>query len=307
MKLKPRILVHGGAGSWEGRLPRGLAGCRTAATVACPVLTTGDALAAVIAAVRILENNPEFNAGTGAVLTRDGSVEVDAAVMRGRDLAVGAIAAVPMAANGIELAHAVLRDGEHALISGPSAWTFLRAHGYSPAKACALITKRSKQRLDAEATRRQQDQRGTPDPGTVGAVAVDANGNVAAATSTGGTTYKRCGRIGDTPLFGCGTWADNESAAASATGHGESIIRIAMTRLACEAVATGASAQAGADAAVKALDRVAGKAGIIVVDPQGIIGVAHNTQAMPVAWMSPGDAHAEACADANSSAYLKML
>ena len=292
--MKPTVLVHGGAGDMDPAWKQdALAGCRAAAACGTHAFSGGGALSAVIAAVRSLEDNPNFNAGTGSVLTRCGDVEVDAAVMRGSDLALGAIAAVPWAGNGIELARAVLEDGEHALLSGTAAWEFLRERGFSPRTAEMLITERSSRRLQAETKRRTQGQRGEPDPGTVGAVAVDENGCVAAATSTGGTTYKRSGRIGDTPLFGCGTWADDQSAAASATGHGESIIRAMMARVATEAVRDRASAQAGADAAVAALQRVNGKAGIIVIAPDGSIGIAHNTMTMPVAWMSVGNALAQ--------------
>jgi beta-aspartyl-peptidase (threonine type) len=284
------ILVHGGAGDMDpAREGDAIAGCEKAARVGDAVLRQGGAaLDAVVAAVRVLEELPHYNAGVGAVLSREGTVEVDAAVMRGSDLAVGAIAAVPNAANGVELARAVLEDGEHALLSGEAAWRFLRESGFYPATADELITERSRRRLEAERARRAMGSLGEPDPGTVGAVARDNSGSVAAATSTGGTTFKRAGRIGDTPLFGCGTYADDRGGAASATGHGESIIRVAMAHVASVAMARG-DAQAAAEAAVAALDRVKGRAGIICVDPAGRIGIAHNTRSMPVAWMGTAD------------------
>lgn len=286
----PVVLVHGGAGDMEpAREREALAGCEAAASAGSAVLAAGGSvLDAVVAAVRSLEDNPRYNAGVGSVLTREGNVEVDAALMRGSDLAIGALAAVPNGGKAIEMSAAVLEDGEHVLLSGAAAWEFLRARGFSPAEAGELVTERSLRRLERERERRAVGTRGAPDPGTVGAVAVDGEGRVAAATSTGGTTYKRPGRIGDTPLIGCGTYADDLSGAASATGHGESIIRIAMARVATEAMSR-LDAQASADRAVAALDRVAGRAGIICVDRKGRIGVANNTATMPVASVRLGE------------------
>ena len=294
-RIEPLVLVHGGAGDMEqSREADALAGCEAAARAGHAVLAGGgDALNAAIASVRVLEDNPLFNAGVGSVLSREGDVEVDAAVMRGSDLGVGAIAAVPNSGRAIELARIVLETGEHALLSGAAAWEFFREHGHSPSAPELLITERSQRRLERERERRAVGKAGEPDPGTVGAVAIDVRGHVAAATSTGGTTFKRRGRIGDTPLIGCGTYADDLAGAASATGHGESIIRVAMCRVAIEAMIS-TNAQAASEAAVAALDRVSGRAGIICVDRNGRLGIANNTRTMPVAFIRDGKAQSSA-------------
>lgn len=283
------VLVHGGAGDMEAsREADAVAGCERAAAAGFAALESGaGALDAVCAAVRVLEENPLYNAGIGSVLTSEGDVEIDAAVMEGTGLRAGAVAALPRGRNGVELARAVLEAGEHVVLSGPSAWEFLESRGMAPAPLEELITERSRRRHAEERARRSRGLGGELVPGTVGAVAVDGAGRVAAATSTGGVNYKRPGRIGDTPLFGCGTLADDRGGAASATGKGEDIIRITMAAVAVAAMIDGTAADAAA-AAVAALDRIGGRAGIITVDRHGGIGIAHNTATMPIAWLRRG-------------------
>lgn len=283
------IVVHGGAGDVDpSRREAARAGVRRAAEAGLALLASGaDALDAAQHAVRVLEDDPSFNAGTGSVLARDGSVEVDAALMDGRDLRFGAVAAMADCDRAIDVARAVLDDGEHVLLAGPGAWDFAREHGFTPALRARLVTERSLRRWRAA---RDARDGGAVDPGTVGACAVDARGHVAAATSTGGTTYKRPGRVGDTPLCGCGTFADDRGGAASATGHGEGIVRITMTRVCVDAMRLGASASEAAWRAVDELARVEGSAGIICVGPGGDVGVALNTKTMSWAAARVGDA-----------------
>jgi beta-aspartyl-peptidase (threonine type) len=238
----------------------------------------GAALDAVQAAVRALEDDPEFNAGVGAALTRDGTVEVDAAIMDGAALRVGAVAAVPSLRRPIDVARAVLDDGEHVLLAGDAAWHFARAHGFARDDAGAMILPRQRANLAQELARRTA---GTPPPsggGTVGACAVDRHGHVAAATSTGGVTGKRQGRVGDAPLPGCGTYADDTAGAASATGHGEAIIRVTLTRFVIDRLRAGDDAHTAARRGIDELARrVGGSGGVIVADRTGRIGLAHNT------------------------------
>ncbi len=288
-EVTPILVVHGGAGRFsDDRWDAARAGCRAATEAGLAVLAGGGgAVDAACAAVRVLEDDPTFNAGVGAVLSRDGTLEVDAAVMDGHDLRFGAIGAVPNVRRPIDFARAVMDDGEHALLCGEAAWAFGRERGWAPCDPAELITARARERLALELEKRARGAVGPvtdpEDPGTVGACAVDAAGHVAAATSTGGITFKRSGRIGDTPLCGCGTYADDEGGAASATGHGESIIRVTMTRACVDAMRAGGSANTAAWASVHELARrVGGEGGIICCDRDGRVAAAHNSPSM--AW-----------------------
>lgn len=283
MGILPAIVVHGGAGRYTSdRIDAAETGCAAAVQVGLAVLDGGgSALDASQAAVVALEDDPTFNAGVGSVLTREGTVEVDAAIMDGATLAFGAVAAVPNLRTGIDLARVVMADGEHVLLCGDGAWQFAREHGFAPVLPSELITELAQSRLDRARERRPRHGRETPDdPGTVGACAVDAAGHVAAATSTGGTTYKRVGRIGDTPLCGCGTYADDTAGAASATGVGEGIVRVTMTRACAEYMRNQTASEAAWAAVDDLVSRVAGEGGIICVDRHGHVGAAHNSQRM---------------------------
>jgi beta-aspartyl-peptidase (threonine type) len=283
------VLVHGGAGRIGAeRHAAVLAACRAGAAAGLAGLAAGGrAVDAVQAAVRALEDEPELNAGVGAVLTRDGTVELDAAIMDGTSARFGAVAAVPDLRRPVDLARAVLDDGEHVMLAGAAAWQFARERGFAPAAPGELVTERQRRRLDDERARRAIAAApaigAERDGGTVGAVAVDASGQVAVATSTGGMAYKRPGRIGDSPLPGCGTWADR-AGAASATGDGEAIIRVTLTRQIVDAIAAGAAPGAAARRALDALvARTGGSAGAIAVDAVGRFGAAHAAETMPVA------------------------
>ena len=266
------IIVHGGAGLvGEERHARLREGVRRAAEAGDAILIAGgSALDAVVAAVRVLEDDPEFNAGTGSALTRDGTVETDASIMDGATHRVGAVAAVPNLGNAIALARAVLEAGEHVILSGPSAWEFAREVGISP--ATNLVTERARARLAAKLNERSG--------GTVGAVARDQQGRFAAATSTGGIVGKRPGRIGDSPIVGAGTWADSKCAL-SATGDGEAILRVALTK--SIAMRHTDSLREAAIESLRDLAKITGgSAGVIGVDDHGVIGL-QLSPTMPIA------------------------
>jgi beta-aspartyl-peptidase (threonine type) len=284
---QPLIVVHGGAGD---RAPDGpgedaaRAGCEAAAHAGFAILAAGgSALEAVQAAVRILEDDPIFNAGRGSCLTRAGTVEMDAAIMNGSALRAGAVAAVERVRNPIELARAVLDDGEHVLLAGAGALAFARERGVKLVARGYHITPAARADLARVLARRraEKQQRAHTGGGTVGAVARDAKGHVAAATSTGGMVGKRPGRIGDSPLVGAGTYADDLAGAASATGHGERIIQIALSKTAIDLLAAGVAPGAAARRAVAILGkRTGGRGGLILVGRTGGPGVAFNTRSM---------------------------
>jgi beta-aspartyl-peptidase (threonine type) len=280
------IIVHGGAGAVEPeRHARLREGVRAAATAGDAILAAGGAaLDAVVAAVRVLEDDPEFNAGRGSALTRDGTVETDASIMCGATHRVGAVAAVPDLGNAIALARAVLDANDHAILAGAAAWRFAAEVGIAPAAAGSLITDRARARLAAKL--------GANSGGTVGAVARDRDGRFAAATSTGGIVGKRSGRVGDSPVPGAGTWAD-ANLALSATGDGEAILRVALTRsIAARIALDEADLRAAILVELRELARVTGgSAGVIGVDRGGVIGL-QLADTMPIAWMErsrPGD------------------
>ena len=245
----------------------------------------GTSLDAVEAAVRSLEDHPRFNAGYGSVLTSDGTVEMDASIMEGQRLGCGAVACVSRVANAITLARRVLDDGRHVLFVADGAHAFARAHGLPDCDPATLVTQRQRDRL----AKRQTADAGIPGGGgTVGAVAIDRQGTVAAATSTGGMMGKRPGRVGDSALIGSGTYADSTLGAASCTGDGEAIIRVVLARRALEFLKEAGDPEYAAHVSVNLLtDEGRGEGGLILMDWRGRVGYAHSTPLMPVAWMSP--------------------
>lgn len=270
-KTLPAIIVHGGAGQWDaadlGIIRRG---CETAAQAGWQILNQGgSALDAVQAAVVALEDDPQFNAGTGATLNMNGTVELDAAIMEGVTRRAGAVGAVRRIRNPIRLARAVLEDAQHVLLVAEGALEFAVGSGIVLCRDEDLIVDRQRQRW-------QQRH------GTVGAVAIDAGGAMAAATSTGGIFGKRPGRVGDSALIGCGTYAD-DSAGVSCTGSGEAIIRATLGVRTANHVRAGLAGQDAAIAALAELDNiVGGDAGLILVTRDGHLAYAKNTVAMPV-------------------------
>jgi len=234
----------------------------------------------VEAAARSLEDNPWFNAGYGSALTSAGTVEMDASWMDGERLVAGAVGCVTRLKNPISLARAVAEKTPHVLLVGPGAEAFADELGTPRVPAESLIAPRALDRFKLH----QQTARTQPSFGTIGAVAVDQRGHVAAATSTGGTSFKRPGRVGDSPLIGLGTYADDEAGAISATGHGEAIIRVVLAKTICDAART-LPAKEAALVGLKALERVQGEAGIILVKPDGDFAMVFNTVQMSRAWI----------------------
>lgn len=299
------MIVHGGAGDIPPAYHEvARQGCHEATLVGWHVLQTGgSALDAVEAAVRTLEDNPAYNAGTGACLSVEGHIELDAGIMDGRSLNVGAVAGIELIKNPISLARAVLAS-PHVMLVGQGAEYFATEHGIEQCKFEDLLTERQYQRwktyLNAHGLNPEDEPsfirrqvavlaaREEEKHGTVGAVAVDSTGAVAAATSTGGMQNKYPGRVGDSPLVGCGFYAD-ELAAVSCTGYGEDFVRLMIAKRAADFVAQGLSASAAAKAAIDFLSaRATGTGGLILVDTTGGIGYAWNSQHMARAYMTEG-------------------
>lgn len=285
------ILVHGGAGpiAEDDRAAACAAGCLAAARIGHAVLRTGgSALDAVEAATRALEDDPLFNAGTGAALNAEGRVELDASIMNGADLSAGAVCAVRRIKHPVALARQVMERTPHVLLAADGAERLAAELGIPTCDEEELITERARRRWEAE----RAGAKPQVSHGTVGAVAVDDRGHVAAATSTGGTFGKRPGRVGDSPLIGAGNYADDRTGAASATGHGESIIKVVLAKFACDRLRIEAPTLA-ARAAIAELERVGGTGGIILASPSGALGFAFNTPRMSRASIDPqGREHA---------------
>jgi L-asparaginase / beta-aspartyl-peptidase len=286
------ILVHGGAGiiPLEVRA-RAHKGCLTAAELGLSRLQAGaTALEAVEEAVRAMEDDPQYNAGTGSTLSIDGNIEMDAGIMDGHSLRVGAIAGLELVKNPIMVARHVL-ESSHALLISKGAQQFALEQGFSLCNKSDLITEAQYQKW-LESREQADPQHPTLDAfsetrekkhGTVGAVAIDAQGHLAAATSTGGMQNKHPGRVGDSPLVGCGFYAD-EYAAISCTGWGEDFIRLMIAKRAAEYVAQGLSAQQAADKVMALLsEKATGTGGVIVVDHRGGVGAAWNSEHMSYA------------------------
>lgn len=286
--LLPLVLVHGGAGNVPSeRRELHVEGCRAAARAGYQRLREGgSALDAVQAAVKVLEELPQFNAGTGSALNAEGQVSHDASLMRGSDLAAGAVGALMSFRNPIEVARAVLEEGRHVLYVGPGARAFAIERGFTEVEAESLVTEEARAAL---AKFRADGGTGGWAGGTVGAVAVDAAGQLAAGTSTGGTLGKRVGRLGDSPIIGAGTLADDSSCAVSCTGDGEAILKLGLSQLAASYLRAGESAEQAARLAVTRLqERLQGASGLILVTPQGRFAWARSTATMSFAVVGAG-------------------
>jgi len=295
----PAVVVHGGAGTAPDADPkRYFEGTRRAAEEGLRVLSQGGSpLDAAQAAAMVLEDDPTFNAGTGAALTSEGEVELDASCMDGTTLRAGAVACVKTLKNPILAARLVCDETPHVLLCGTGAEAFARECGIAQVANATLITARQRARWEElhELAKKEGADSVRRKIGTIGAVAVDAKGRVAACTSTGGTMYKRPGRVGDTPIIGAGTYADDHEAAASSTGFGEAILKVTMARAACVLVREGSSPRRAAQAAVGLLrERAHGEGGIIVAGPDGRLGWACNTPRMSRALIRAGMSSAKA-------------
>ncbi len=285
----PSLIVHGGAWSIpKTEVEDHVNGCRVAAQAGWDVLTKGgSALDTVEAAVRVLEDDPTYDAGRGSVLNADGDIEMDAIIMDGTTLNTGAVAAIQRVQHPITVARLVMERSEHNLLVGTGAEAFARRMGVPVCPQVNLITERELERWQMAQKSGHEPTRKEFTHDTVGAVARDVNGHLAVATSTGGTFNKLPGRVGDSPLIGSGAYADDLCGAASATGWGESLMKIVISKSACDLIANGLTAQEAADAAIKRLaDRVNGHGGIIVIDAQGSAGYARNTPGMAYAYVT---------------------
>jgi beta-aspartyl-peptidase (threonine type) len=299
------LAIHGGAGTLnksqftpalEAKYKSGL---DSALLVGNAILEKGGtALDAVEATVKVLENNPLFNAGKGAVFTNEGVNELDAAIMDGKTLAAGSIAGVRTIKNPITAARAVMEKSEHVLLSGRGAETFAAAQGieivdpsyfYTPERWKGL--QRAKQRDSLDQLKKagqvayeteNEEQRRKDKYGTVGAVALDTHGNLAAATSTGGMTNKKWGRIGDAPIIGSGTYANNNTVAISCTGWGEYFLRLVMAKSISDRMEFGGQslALASETLVMKELPALGGDGGLIAVDKNGNIALPFCTEGM---------------------------
>ncbi|MEJ2747265.1 MAG: isoaspartyl peptidase/L-asparaginase [Anaerolineae bacterium] len=287
--MKTAIVVHGGAGAWQEvpeRLSRALPACIASAQAGQAVLLAGgSALDAVETAVNILEDDPVLDAGRGSYLNANGEIEMDALIMDGRTLNLGAIAAIQRVQYPISLARKVLDHPNHNFLVGPGAEAFADKIGFPRCQLADLQTEENLLHFRTQNGGAKPETAVGPLGDTVGAVAIDSNGNLAVATSTGGTRHKLPGRVGDSPLVGSGGYADNWTAAVGATGHGEALMKIIISKRVCDLVGDGLSAQAACDAAIQMLaERVQGTGGLIAVDARGQVGIARNTNAMPYAY-----------------------
>lgn len=277
------LLIHGGAGALsEGSLSAereaaAMAGLDAALEAGAAVLRDGGlALDAVEAAVRVLEDDENFNAGRGAVLTMAGKAELDAMIMDGRDRNAGAVAQLRFTKHPISAARMVMEQTPHVMFAGINADALAAHSGLEMREEDYFITERRKQSLQRVLDQLEEAK----NSGTVGAVAMDRDGNLAAATSTGGMMAKMPGRVGDSPIVGAGGYADNESCAISSTGHGEYYIRTSFARMVCARVAAGMSAEEAAQATLQEITDMGGDGGAIVIARDGSISQAFNTGGM---------------------------
>jgi L-asparaginase / beta-aspartyl-peptidase len=301
----PVLVVHGGAWAMpDDMVEAHIRGVTNALAAGWRVLQDGNsgrggpALDAVEEAVVIMEDDETFDAGRGSFLNRDGKVQLDALIMDGSTLRAGGVGCVEHLRNPVRAARKILSESPHVYFVGEGAEKFAAEHGVALCRNEDLIIPREIEHLrryQAELAQRDESQDGndlfapvhdaTISHDTVGAVALDRNGNIAAATSTGGTLNKAPGRLGDSSLIGCGCYADNQSAAASTTGWGEPIMKLVLAKWTADRIAAGNLPEWAAQEAMNYLkQRVNGHGGIIVLDPHGHFGIAHNTPRMAFAY-----------------------
>jgi len=300
---KPVMVVHGGAGNWRSeRIYPGISGVKKAAVVGFDVLKGGGAAVdSVTEAVAVLEDDGTFNAGYGSSLNIDKQIEMEASIMDGKTLQAGAAGLLRDIKNPVRLARIIMEETDHVLVVGEGAEKLAKMHDlprrnpvtelrlkyYEEQKKALLEGKFELPKL-AELVKKHPQLFNLE---TVGAVALDRDGNVAAATSTGGFPLKLPGRIGDSPIIGCGTYADNQAGACSTTGVGEIAIRLVLSKTVCSQMEYGKSAQEAVEMAIKLVNRRMqigyNSMGLIAVDMQGQIGAAHNSPAMCWAYLTP--------------------
>ena len=285
------IALHGGAGTIErGAMSEELeatyrAFLDDAITRGYEELREGrSGLDVVVSVIQMMEDSPLFNAGRGAVYTWEGTHELDASIMHGDNLDAGAVAGVSTVKSPIALARAVMEDSPHVMLAGAGAEAFALERGFDPVPAEYFATERRRQALEAYKANEQAGLKPEADHkfGTVGVVVLDQTGNLVAGTSTGGMTGKRWGRIGDSPVIGAGTYADNRGCAVSATGHGEYFIRHTVARDICARMQFGGVTleEAASTVVMEELVAAVGEGGIVAVDPAGSVALVFNTPGM---------------------------
>jgi beta-aspartyl-peptidase (threonine type) len=299
---KPVIVVQGGAGAWEAeRWKEGLVGVKKATEVGFEFLKAGrSAVDAVEAAVMSMEDNKTFNAGLGSTLALDKRIEMEASIMEGKTLNAGATGLLRDIKNPIHLARLIMENTDHVFLVADGAEKLANLYGLerrNPMTELRLrywceLTQKLKDGEIESLRKLEKLLRAHPSlfaTDTVGAVALDKKGNTAAATSTGGRALKLPGRIGDSPLIGCGTYADNEAGACSTTGIGEVAIRLVLAKTACDLMRANQSAQMAADNSIRLVNRrirLKSSMGLITVDTKGRVGAAHNTPNLCWAYMT---------------------
>ena len=297
------MLVHGGAGTWQPeRSQPGLLGVKKAVQTGFNILTNnGSALDAVVEAVSSMEDDGVFNAGYGSSLNLEGKIEMEASVMEGKMLRAGAAGLLHDIKNPVRLAKIVMEDTDHVFVVGEGAEELARIHNLPRKDPYTEL------RVRYYKEQRERFLHGKPELPklanlvkehpevfkleTVGAVALDKEGNVAAATSTGGFPLKLPGRIGDSPIIGSGTYADNESGACSATGVGEIAMRLVLSKTVCDFMNQGKTAQEAVESCIKIVNRRIplgyNHMGLAAVDTKGNVGVAHNSPNMCWVYLTP--------------------
>ncbi|XP_033762526.1 isoaspartyl peptidase/L-asparaginase-like [Pecten maximus] len=308
MSKTPVIIVHGGAWAIPDSLAEGsVQGVRLASTVGYKVLGAGgSAVDAVEEAVRSMEDNPVFDAGVGSVLNADGEVEMDAVIMDGRDLKSGAVGCVQNIKNPISLARAVMEKTDHTLIVGKGANKFAEEVNAVTLPTNQLVTETARREWEElmkfrttvtklfspRDTVQKESVPVAPGHDTVGAVALDTQGNIAFGTSTGGITAKRPGRIGDSPIIGAGGYADNNIGGVSTTGHGESIAKVCLAKHITHLMEGGMTPQTASETALTFMaKRVQGSGGVVVLNDNGNIGRHFTTERMAWAWVKDNVLH----------------
>ncbi len=298
------IMVHGGAGALDNVKDdktafRYLDSLRLILEHGREVLQLGgSALQAAETCASLLEDDPVFNAGCGSVLNEHGKVEMDAAIMDGRNLAAGAVAAVDNIANPIQLARLVMTESEHVMLIAEGAMRFAdhcgmervpEAYFYTPDRVKQLDEARLRNKIMLDHDDSDEDSEDQK-YGTIGAIAMDTNGNLAAATSTGGIVNKRMGRVGDSPIVGAGVYADNETCAVSATGYGEDFMRTVIAKTISDFIfMKGMNAREATEAGIEYLSRrVTGRGGVIVIDNKGNCSSGFTTKKMIHGWIEHG-------------------
>lgn len=282
--MKPRLMAHGGAWDWDDALDadkhKGLqAALRSGQTI---LEAGGSALDAVERTVIALENDPVFDAGTGGYLNRDGIVQLDALIIDGAQLDFGAVAGVTAVKNPVMLARKIMENTEQVFFVGEGANQQAAELGIPSIDNNRLITPQMQQYFEDRRTDGPSD--------TVGAIAMDSQGNVAAATSTSGTPYKPAGRVGDSPFYGAGGYALNNVGAAGATGQGEQIMRALLSKYACDQIQQGVDAMTAAKRSADYFESLFAQSmsGLIVIDQHGGLGVSQTAPKMAFGWVSDG-------------------